>query len=87
MLVVARSSWRQEQRHLRSIVGKTTRTNTDSDSESYVNDIAMSVAPVRAVRGTGHRHLWVSLPPRAAELQSWTNGHIFWWHQHAGANQ
>ena len=53
MPVVARPSWRQEQRHMRSIVGKTARTDTDGDSESYVNDRAMSVAPVRAVRGTG----------------------------------
>ena len=72
MPVVARSSWRQEWRHVLPVVNGAARAGAGGASVSRDNDTMLPIAPLRAAYGTdncGHFHTpW---------LQGCTNGHIF----------
>ena len=72
MPVVARSSWRQEWRHVLPVVNGAARAGAGGVSVSRDNDTTLPIAPLRAAHGTdncGHFH--------TPGLQSCTNGHIF----------
>ena len=54
MPVVARLSWHQGWRHVRSVVGIRARAYADGAFVSNGNRMTLPIAPLRAVRGTGN---------------------------------